>query len=151
MAKRLRRMQKAKPDHGGARLITISRKLRAGLFGTGFAALAAASLSGCAAPAPRVASPGPEAVVSGRVDATVLLIRPVPATTPQGSGAVLAAMGAPAGQTAGEAEVILRTDQGAVLSIVQSDTRGLMPGSRVVVLTSPRLQLARPGYASPAS
>jgi outer membrane lipoprotein SlyB len=60
-------------------------------------------------------------------------------------------MGAPAGQTTGESEIILRTDDGAILSVVQAESSGLAPGARVVVLTSPNLHLARPGYTTPTS
>ncbi len=159
MAKRLRAMQKAENGHGQGAMITMSRELAGGPLGLRFASLPArvaacvlmAALAGCAAPPPHIVAPGPEAVIPGRLEATVVAIRPVPPATPQGSGAVLAAMGAPAGQTDGNAEVILRTDQGSVLSIVQSGTVGLMPGARVVVVTSPRLQIVRPGYATPAS
>lgn len=159
MAKRLREMQKSESGHGRYAMITISRKAAFAPFGSRFPSLPArvatfmvlGALAGCAAPAPRVVTHGPEVVVPARVEATVVAIRPVPPATPQGSGAVLAAIGAPAGQTDGNAEIILRTDQGSVLSVVQSGTVGLMPGGRVVVVTSPRLQIVRPGYATPAS
>lgn len=159
MAKRLRAMQKAESGHGRHIMITISRGLSERPLGPRFASfsrriaplLVASLLAGCAAPAPRVVAPGPEAVIPGRIEATVVTIRPVPPATAQGSGAVLAAMGAPAGQTDGSAEFILRTDQGEVLSIVQPGMVGLTPGARVVVLTSPRLQIVRPGFSAPTS
>jgi len=152
-------MQKAESGHGQGAMITMSREWPKGPSAAGLGRISAhiaaflvlAALTGCAAPAPRIVSPGPEAVVPGRVQATVIAVRPVPPATPQGSGAVLAAMGAPAGQTGGNAEIILRTDQGSVLSIVQSGAAGLTQGARVVVLTSPRLEIVRPGYAAPSS
>jgi hypothetical protein len=132
-------------------MITISRSLTASVFGIGFACLTAGILTGCAAPAPRVVAAVPDAVPTGRVDATIVAIRPVPPAAPQGGDAILAAMSAAGSPPAGQSEVILRTDQGTVLSIVQSDTVGLTVGARVVVLTSPRLQIARPGYSTPIS
>ncbi|MCB8883459.1 hypothetical protein ACELLULO517_24640 [Acidisoma cellulosilytica] len=132
-------------------MITISRSLRAGVFGVGFAVPILGVLAGCAAPAPRVLSTEPEAAVAGRIDATIIAIRPVPPAAPQGGGAVLAAMGTQNGGGASETEIIVRTDQGNVLSVVQTDVTGLAAGARVVVLTSPRLRIARPGYATPVS
>jgi outer membrane lipoprotein SlyB len=151
MAKRLQKMQKGELGHCGTRLITISRHKRGAWLGAGFAWILMLSLAGCAAPAPHIASSGGEAATARGVQATILAIRPVPPAAPQGSTAILTAMGAPAGQTTGESEIILRTDDGAILSVVQAESSGLAPGARVVVLTSPNLHLARPGYTTPTS
>jgi hypothetical protein len=159
MAKRLRNVQKAEPARQTAGVITISRCGKNGRRGGGFVHKVASGagfalllmVAACAAPAPGHVSPGPATVATGQMPATILAIRPVPTAAPQGSQAILIAMGAPAGQTAGESEIILRTDQGSVLSVVQEDTAGLAPGGRVVVLTTPSLRLARPGYSMPGS
>lgn len=134
-------------------MFTISRTVRARVFGIGFAGTLSGILAGCAAPAaaPPVVSAGTETIVTGRLIATIVVIRPVPAPAPQSGGAVLAAMGSTGAAAAGLSEIILRTDQGNVLSVVQADTTGLAPGGRVTVLTSPRLMIARPGYSTPTS
>ncbi|MCB8876371.1 hypothetical protein [Acidisoma silvae] len=149
-------MQKAKPSGSEDSIITISRDVRAGLVGTGFAFLGIAlaslvGLAGCAAPAPRVVSVSPGSAATDRLPATVLAIRPVPPAAPQGEGAILAAMGSTGSAPVDQAEVILRTAQGGIVSVVQSDMTGVTVGAHVVLLTVPRLQIARPGYTTPTS
>lgn len=152
VAERLRKMQKAERALCGRSMITFLRRRAHGVLSAAGIVFGLA-LAGCAAPAPRIVSAGAGTVATGQLRATILEIRPVPPAAPQGSGAVLAALGASGsgGATAGESEVILRTDGGAVLSIVQADTVGLAAGERVVVDTQPRLHLARPGYSTPTS
>lgn len=153
LTERLRTMQKVELACHAERSITISRCGQRGWFGAGLAVLFAIALAGCGAPKPAsiAASAGQAAAKTAPLRATILAVRPVPPAAPQGSGAILTAMGAAAVQGSGEAEIILRTDGGAILSVVQPVTSSLVPGARVVVLTSPSLHLVQPGHAAPMS
>jgi outer membrane lipoprotein SlyB len=50
-----------------------------------------------------------------------------------------------------ESEVVVRTDDGQTLSVVQPDPAGLVPGVRVEVVPGPTPHLVRPSLSSPAS
>lgn len=124
-------------------------------FGWRVAALGALGLllAGCAAPtsAPQLsAAPGAAAPLY----ATVAAVRPVPAAAAQTEGQLLASLGQPqaAGSGAGRSEVLVRTDDGQVLSVLASSTAGFAPGGRVVVLPGSPMRLGRPGLTpAPAS
>jgi len=107
-------------------------------------------LAGCAAPAsapPLSAAPG----ASAPLYATVAAVRPVPAASSQTAAQLLASLGQPQtpGSGAGRSEVLVRTDDGQVLSVLASSSAGFMPGSRVVVLPGTPMRLGRPGLTPP--
>ena len=60
-------------------------------------------------------------------------------------GAILGAVGGPAGQGASEAafEFVIREDNGQTLSVVQANPAGLRPGERVVLSMGTRTRLSR--------
>ena len=97
--------------------------------------LLAACLAGCAAPSASpgaIAAPDPGAPgVAARGE--VLIVRagaPRPA-----SRLVLARLGRAAPAEARVAEIVIRADDGRILSIVQDAEAGLRPGQRVTVLS----------------
>jgi hypothetical protein len=101
----------------------------------------AAALTACApANSPKVPAQS-ASFVAGRV----LLLRPVNPTATE--GLLQAAMFEQAGGPRQDApvEFIVRTDDGATLSIVQDNGLGLRAGDRVVILRGDHARLARPG------
>jgi hypothetical protein len=97
--------------------------------------------TGCAAPAP----PKIEAAPASVPTATILSIRTV--TTYASDGPLRAALPADAGParpSSGLTEFIVRTDEGAMLSIVQANEAGFRSGDRVVILRDGTTRLARP-------
>jgi hypothetical protein len=75
----------------------------------------------------------------------ILLVRPIhPPATDGPLRAVL--YEEESGSTQGApAEFIVRTDEGAILSIVQENGPGFLTGDRVVILRGDRARLAKPG------
>lgn len=117
-----------------------------GLAGLG---LLAGLLAGCAGTSP---APMTAPVVSAGQGGTVAAVRPVPAGAAQTEGQLLAALGQP--QTAeaeARSEVLVRTDDGQVLSVLAPAAEGFAPGARVVILPGAPLRLGRPGLTAPAS
>jgi outer membrane lipoprotein SlyB len=114
------------------------------------------ALAGCAPPRPPVtqASPAETAAgLQGPAYATVASVRPIGGfgttadTNPD--AAILPAMGvAASAMPSGSAssEIVVRTDGGETLSVVQPDAAGLSPGERVMVLPGglPRLTPVSP-------
>lgn len=150
MSERLRKLQK---DRFPVRFIASITNARGGL-GAALGVIASLALTGCAASEGRVATTAPATpLTTGTNYATVTLIRPAPAASPQGTGAVLTAMGLPPTSAAGaaEAEVVVRTDDGRTLSVMQPDAPGIVPGARVVVVADPSLRVVRPGFTAPTS
>ncbi len=114
-----------------------------------------AALAGCAPPRPPVTQDSPAemaAGLQGPAYATVASVRPIGGfgtaeTNPD--AAILPAMGvASSAMPSGRAssEIVVRTDGGETLSVVQPDAAGLSPGERVMVLPGglPRLTPVSP-------
>ena len=112
-------------------------------------------LSGCASGGHQAAlAPASAAMPAGGARyATITAVRPVPPPAAGSGGAILAVLGLGqgAGAAAPLAELLLRTDDGAVLSLVQPRAAEWVPGNRVLVLPGDRLTLVRPGFTEPAS
>jgi hypothetical protein len=131
------------PSRGGTRyaaaMVEGEKSLRSAIFLAGLIALA-----GCASPKPAevVAQPAP-----ANGSATILSMRTVqrnPAATPIRTVLLAESVGS---NDTGEAlvEFIVRTDDGAVLSIVQTNESGFRNGDRVVIVRDTRTHLTRPG------
>ena len=122
--------------------ITLSRPRRAGV---GVSLVLALSLVGCAPARPPVIQPQATGAPTGPSYATVAAVRPI--RTP-GAGAsdpgtaILDAMGVSREMAAGaSSEIVVRTDRGETLSVVQPSAANLTPGERVMVVPGglPRL------------
>ena len=98
-------------------------------------------------------APGMETAVAQPANAslgTILSVRTV--TTPDGGSVLQAALLADAGgvTTPGNGggrsvtEFIVRQDDGAIISVVQSNLLGFHPGDRVSIQRADRVRLARP-------
>lgn len=112
--------------------------------------LALVVLAGCARPAPLATNPSPAPQSTPFSAGTILSLRAVSTST--GSAPWRAALlAAASGSTGGSdspvplIEFIVRADDGATLSIVQSNKLDLHTGDRVVIRYEPTVQLARPG------
>jgi outer membrane lipoprotein SlyB len=125
--------------------------------------LLACGLAGCASgvrPA-MPAAPAVASAASGPKEGTVAAVRPIaplpaesgvaPGADP--AGAILAAMGVAAAPSGGRAltEIIVQTNDGQTLSVVQPNAAGLVSGAQVVLLPGPLPRLVKRGTASPAS
>jgi len=104
----------------------------------------AAWLAACAptAPAPQLAAGPPATAVRARVVA----VRALDGVS-TGQAPVLRAIGAHADATAtpGAAgtEIVLRTEDGRTVSVVQPDAAGLRPGDQVILQGAERVHVAR--------
>jgi outer membrane lipoprotein SlyB len=153
MSKRLHAAQEDRGSVWRAGLITFSRAKGSALVMSGLGALLA--LSACATgKAPLSQAHEAVAAPTGPDYATVAAVRPI---SEDGSGGdpradILAAMGVStaAAATAGPAapsEIVVRTDGGETLSVVQAGGAGFAPGERVIILPGGQPRLA----AAPAS
>jgi outer membrane lipoprotein SlyB len=134
-------------------MVTFLRACRRAVGWGGGAAAALVLLSGCATSSHQAALAPAGGAAGGLRYATITAVRPVPSPAPASGGAILADLGL-GGKTLASAplaELLLRTDDGAVLSLVQPRAAEWVPGSRVLVLPGDRLTLVRPGYTPPAS
>lgn len=111
--------------------------------------LAIVVLVGCARPAPLATNPSPARPSTPFSAGTILSMRAV--ATPAGSAPwraalLAAASGGSDGSTSPAllTEFIVRADDGATLSIVQSNKLDLHTGDRVVIRYEPTVQLVRP-------
>lgn len=147
MSNRLRAAQEYRGSVWGSSVITF---LRAPSGVSRVSLLAVLALFGCA-PAKPPASNRQVAVAPGGSDfATVAAVRPIGAF---GSGidpqaAIRAAIGvSSAATTRASCEIVVRTDDGGTLSVIQPNVADLTPGERVLVLpgTLPRLVPAPQG------
>jgi len=95
-----------------------------------------ASLPGCAAPPAHpiqaaIAKAAP--ATTSRDFGTILAVRPVPERDPQPVRVVLQQLGG-SGAASGTEEIIVRSDTGETLAVVQPDAPTLRPGARVAIL-----------------
>ena len=102
-----------------------------------------AGIAGCAPANPPKAPVQPASISAG----TILSMRPV---GPRGSveplrAALLADGGGHDDGNRSLVEFIVRADDGATLSIVQTNEPGFRKGDRVIILRDDRTRLARPG------
>lgn len=108
-------------------------------------------LAGCAPAKPVASAPTPASPSVPFSGGTILSMRAVatPAGTTPWRTALLAAASGTGGIGADPStpliEFIVRADDGAILSIVQSSDLDLHKGDRVVIRYQPTAQLARPG------
>lgn len=108
-------------------------------------------IAGCARATPVTTAPAPASPSVPFSAGTILSMRAV--ATPAGSAPWRAALLAVASGSGGAGtdsstpmtEFIVRADDGATLSIVQSNKLDLHKGDRVVIRYEPTAQLARPG------
>jgi outer membrane lipoprotein SlyB len=102
-----------------------------------------ADLAGCAPANPPKPAVQPASVAMG----TILSMRAVDshAGSDPVRAALLAGGSAPGDGDRSLVEFIVRADDGATLSIVQSNESGLRNGDRVTILRDDRTRLARPG------
>ena len=118
-------------------------------------ALALVALLGVSACAPDIVSgayPGAAGAAKRLSYGVVVSRRPI-AVTGEGPdaagrdvrGAILGAVGGPAGEEAGKPafEFIVREDGGQTVSVVQTNEAGLRPGDRVVLSMGTRTRLSR--------
>ncbi len=123
--------------------------MRIPAFCLGFLALVV--LAGCARPAPlATTNPSPAPQSAPFSAGTILSMRAVSTSTgsaPWRAALLAAASGSSGGSDspAPLTEFIVRADDGATLSIVQSNKLDLHTGDRVVIRFEPTVQLARPG------
>ena len=122
--------------------------MRIPAFCPGFLALVV--LAGCARPAPLATNPSPAPPSTPFSAGTILSMRAVSTSTgsaPWRAALLAAASGSSGGSDppAPLTEFIVRADDGATLSIVQSNKLDLHTGDRVVIRYEPTVQLARPG------
>jgi TOBE domain len=126
--------------------------LRAAFHGLRVPLLVAATLPGCASARPPVLKPQAAVAPVGPAYATVAAVRPIRPLAPAGGdtqAAILAAMSvSPAVAAAGgsSSEIVVRTDGGETLSVVQPNSADLTPGERVIIVPAglPRLVPASP-------
>ncbi|GAB0116442.1 hypothetical protein [Acidisoma sp. 7E03] len=113
--------------------------------------LLAGLLGGCAGtPAPQAVAP--LASTGAGMGGTVAAVRPVPTAAAGTEGQLLAALGqAQTVSAPAQSEVLVRTDDGQVLSVLVPAAEEVAPGARVVVLPGAPLRLGRPGLTAPAS
>jgi outer membrane lipoprotein SlyB len=108
-------------------------------------------LAGCAPATPVATAPAPAGQSVPFSAGTILSMRAVatPAGTTPWRAALLAAASGPGGTGTDPStpliEFIVRADDGAILSIVQTTDLDLHKGDRVVIRYQPTAQLARPG------
>ena len=107
-------------------------------------------LGGCASPARLATNPSPAPPSTPFSAGTILSMRAVSTSTGSAPwrAALLAAASVAGGgtdQPAPLTEFIVRADDGATLSIVQSNKLDLRTGDRVVIRYEPTVQLTRPG------
>lgn len=160
MTERLPKLQEDRGPVSMSRRITSLRGWASGRAAAGLllSSLSLAGLSGCAGHAPGTASLSSPTTVSGvaapsgRTYATVAAVRPASPASTQGSGAILSAMGiSPNAGGSKESEVVVRMDDGRILSVLQADTAGLTPGTQVVIVPGATPRVVRPGLTAPAS
>ena len=108
---------------------------------SGGSALVAISLATCAPVTPPKMAVQPASFATGRI----LLVRSV--TPPAADGPLRAVLFEDPGDARQFApvEVIVRTEHGATLSIVQDNGPGFHAGERVVILRGDRTRLTKPG------
>ena len=121
--------------------------MRIPAFRPGFLALVV--LAGCARPASLATNPSPARPSTPFSAGTILSMRAIDASAGSAPwrAALLAAASGGSGGGAPPApltEFIVRADDGATLSIVQSNKLDLHTGERVVIRYEPTVQLARP-------
>jgi outer membrane lipoprotein SlyB len=148
MSGRLRKQQK---DRGGVwRAVTFTFARAA--FGL------ALTLSACAPtfrPSLSAAAPGTTVGPSGPAYGTVAAVRPV--TLSAGAAGnepevqILTAMGVAPPAGAAGSEIVVQTDNGQTLSVVQGNPVGLAPGARVEIVPGAMPRLEPLGAAPPAS
>jgi outer membrane lipoprotein SlyB len=119
----------------GARTLRLTRYL--------LGLMTLAGIAGCAPANPPKAPVQPGSINAG----TILSMRPV---GPRGSAealraALLADGGGHDDGNRSLMEFIVRADDGATLSIVQTNEPGFRKGDRVIILRDDRARLARPG------
>jgi hypothetical protein len=120
---------------------------RAGLRCCTVLGMAAVALFGCAPAKPPILAPQAAVAPGGPAYATVATVRPIPAFAAAGGGgqaAILAAMSIPQsamGTSGASSEIIVRTDGGETLSVVEPDSAGLALGERVIVVRGGLLRL----------
>jgi hypothetical protein len=159
MSDRLRHGQEGRGVVWSRAVITFSRARR-GLGAALTATALALALAGCvAAKQPLLRAPLAVMAPTGPAFATVSAVRAINETgTEAGSASdprasILAAMGrspiAAATGNVAAVEIVVKTDDGQTLSVVQPDAGGLAPGQRVVVLPEGGRQMVAP--APPAS
>jgi outer membrane lipoprotein SlyB len=105
-----------------------------GRVGAALTLCVAVTVVGCAAPtAPLQASAVDTVTLSGPSYATVDAVRPITQAIASGDSRaqILAAMGVPLQPGISASEVVLQTDDGRTLSVVQADPLHLVPGQRV--------------------
>ncbi len=125
---------------------------RAVFRGGGVPVMAVLVLFGCAPAKPPILRPHAAAASDGAAYATVASVRPIRAFAVAGidpEAAILAAMSlspADMGTSDASSEIVVRTDGGETLSVVQPNSAGLAPGERVMVVPGglPRLVPASP-------
>ena len=134
-------------------MVKFSRACRRAVGWGGGAVAALVLLTGCATGGHQAARAPAGGPAGGARYATITAVRPVPSPAPASGGAILAdlGLGGKALASAPLAELVLRTDDGAVLSLVQPRAADWVAGSRVLLLPGDRLTLLRPGIAAPAS
>lgn len=105
------------------------------------------ALAGCAAPKPAPAiAVGPAAATTAATGGGVIVALRPPAPDTPARRRVLAALGV-AAAPAGDAEVIVRADDGRPLSVMQHDSRALRAGERIALVGGPRTRIAPPGIS----
>jgi outer membrane lipoprotein SlyB len=152
MSGRLRETQNYRAGVWRAASFTFTFTFASALAG---ASLLSFGLAGCAsrvAPASgAIAAVQAPAASNGPAYAIVDSVRPIaPGANPQGD--ILTAMGVPAPAGGASAcEILVWTEDGETLSVVQANAAGLRPGERVIVLPGAIPRLMVPQAASPAS
>jgi outer membrane lipoprotein SlyB len=151
------RLPKEHKDRGGVRrdgAITFARAA-ARPFAVAVAVMLALALAACAAvprPSPTVALPETPGRPTGPAFGTVAAVRPITDAAGNGPEArILTAMGVAAPGGAVGAEIVVQTDDGQTLSVVQANAAGLAPGARVEIVPGAMPRLAPLAAAAPAS
>jgi outer membrane lipoprotein SlyB len=117
-------------------------------------AIVTLALGGCAPSKPLILAPTTSGARHGPAYATVAAVRPIRAFAGLGidpQAAILTAMsGSPSSPapSASSSEIVVRTDGGETLSVVQPDSADLAPGERVIIVPG---GLTRLTPASPQS
>jgi outer membrane lipoprotein SlyB len=107
------------------------------------AVLLVLALAGCATPKPAPATAaGPAASNAAATGGGVIVaLRPLAPDTPA-RRRVLAALGVAVAPAADDVEVIVRTDDGRPLSVMQGGAGALRAGERVALVGGPRIRIA---------